>query len=297
MTSETEEYSTEAQLRETFEEVGAVLEYSADAYLIGGGAMTLRGTKPSTKDVDLVVADEDSFKRIQAALLDADYSVETEVAPEYESLGATAVLKREGGGHVDLFDRQVALKLEFSDGMQSRATKMLSVGELTVWACAPVDVALFKMMTPRPDDTQDVRDIITANPESFDWNTVHSEFESQLPLNFGNREYEWLTENKPHPIIQFERTIRKLDGVPSQLEETVRRVADTVETEGYIIQYLRRAESVKATQLQERVVETNPTITEHVERALERLTQKGVVSRDSDTDTVELDTTWAEDTV
>ncbi|MFB6225098.1 MAG: hypothetical protein ABEI13_01425 [Candidatus Paceibacteria bacterium] len=44
MTSEAEEYSTEAQLRETFEEVGAVLEYSADAYLIGGGAMTLRET-------------------------------------------------------------------------------------------------------------------------------------------------------------------------------------------------------------------------------------------------------------
>ncbi|MEZ3144272.1 hypothetical protein [Halobaculum sp. MBLA0143] len=56
-----EEYSTEAQLRETFEEVGSTLEYPADAYLIGGGAMTLRGTKPSTKDVDLVTVAETRF--------------------------------------------------------------------------------------------------------------------------------------------------------------------------------------------------------------------------------------------
>lgn len=293
MPEQPENYSTESQLRETFEELGSTLEQPAEAYLIGGGAMTLRGTKPSTKDVDLVTADEDSFRRIQAALLDTAYSVDREVAQEYESLGATTVLKREDGGHIDLFDRQVALKLEFSERMQSRAAEILTVDRLTVSVCAPVDIGLFKMMTPRPDDTQDVRDIITANPDAFSWETIHEEFESQLPLNAGTREYEWLMEDKPHPIVQFELTLRDLDGVPSELEQTVRRIADTVEAEGYIVERLLRVESTTAARLREHVVEANPTVPEHVDRALDSLTDKNVVSRDRDT--VELGTAWADD--
>lgn len=293
MSERTDNYSTEAQLRETFEQLGRTLEQPAEAYLIGGGAMTLRGTKPSTKDVDLVTADEDSFRRIQAALLDTEYSVDREIAQEYESLGATTVLKREEGGHIDLFDRQVALKLEFSERMQSRATELLTVDELTVSVCAPVDIALFKMMTPRRDDTDDVRDIITANPDTFGWETIHEEFESQLPLNVGTREYEWLREDKPHPIIQFELTLRRLDGVPTALEQTVRRVADTVEAEGYIVQQLLRVNSTTAERLREHVVEANPTVLEHVNCALDSLTAKNVVSRDGDA--VKLDTAWADD--
>lgn len=230
---------------------------------------------------------------MKAALLDTDYSIERNVAPEYESLGATAVLKREDGGHVDLFDRQVALKLDFSERMQSRATELLAVGELTVSVCAPADVALFKMMTPRPDDTQDVRDIITANSPTFDWTTVREEFESQLPLNSGVREYEWLIEGKPHPIIQLEQTIRRLDGVPSELAETVRRTADTVEAERYVIERLLRVGSTTTRQLREHVTETSPTVPAHVERALDELIDKDVVARHDDT--VELDTAWADD--
>lgn len=108
------EYTTGETLRETFRRVGEALEYQAAAYLIGGGAMTLRGTKDSTKDIDLVTRDRESFRRIEAALLDLGFTQETERAelvsrvaeenPCRETLVETAIDRLAKKGVVEVVD-------------------------------------------------------------------------------------------------------------------------------------------------------------------------------------------------
>ncbi|MFB6177236.1 MAG: DUF6036 family nucleotidyltransferase, partial [Halobaculum sp.] len=272
-----DQYTTGESLRQTFRRVGNCLNHTAEAYLIGGGAMTLRGIKDSTKDIDLVTKDRTSFRRIEAALLDLGYTQETELAREYESLGATAVLKGDGGGHVDLFDRQVALKLSFSETMAARAEQLSSDGNLTVFACSPVDVVLFKSMTPRSGDLDDVRAVIVAHGGGFDWGVLAEEFRSQLPLNAGKREHEWITGEKRHPVLQFEQTVRELDGVPKEVTRLVRETADVVEAEGFVVDAIRFTGKIERADLVSRVTESNHCRETIVDDAVERLIEKGVV--------------------
>ncbi len=270
-------YASERELKSLFEELGDVLQQPADAFLIGGGAMTLRGIKDSTKDIDLVTADRDSFRRIEAALLDLDFSVDSEVGRDYEALGATTVLKRGEEGHIDLFDRQVATKLSFSDRMVSRADEFLVADELTVETCSPVDIVLFKSMTPRPDDPQDARTVITAQYDRFDWDVLREEFEAQLPLNTGRREHEWIEEENSHPVIQFEQTIRDLDGVPASVEELARETARVVEAEGFVALTLKFEGETERSQLVASVVKGHPSDEETVREAIDRLASKEVI--------------------
>lgn len=270
-------YTSGESLRQTFRRVGQCLDHPAEAYLIGGGAMTLRGIKDSTKDIDLVTKDRTSFRRIEAALLDLGYTQETELAREYESLGATAVLKAGGGGHVDIFDRQVALKLSFSKTMAARAEQISSDGNLTVFACSPVDVVLFKSMTPRSGDLDDVRAVIAAHGGGFDWDVLGEEFRSQLPLNAGKREHEWITGEKRHPVLQFEQTVRELTGVPNDVRRLVRETADIVEAEGFVVDAIRFTGETERSELIAQVTELNPCRETTVDDAVERLIEKGVV--------------------
>lgn len=284
MSRSPQNYSAESDLTATFENLGGKLDHPATIFLLGGGAMTLRGTKPGTKDIDVMAPSEREYRRVRAALIDLGYEPKEHVAPEYASIGATSVLVFGEDKHIDLFDRQVAQKLRFTDGMESRATQIFSHGNVTVYAFSPTDIALFKAVTPRPRDLDDVRTIIAAHlGTDFDWDVLAGELEDQLPLNYGVDEYEWIVNDKPHPFLQLERTIRDLDGVPSELETRVKRLADVVEAEGYVVLELRERGEVDREPLIDIVTENHPTAVSHVERAFERLHGKELVDGDGST--------------
>lgn len=48
-------------IRSEFERIGTRIQTDVDAYLIGGGAMSLRNLKDTTKDIDLVVANDEQY--------------------------------------------------------------------------------------------------------------------------------------------------------------------------------------------------------------------------------------------
>lgn len=60
-------------IRAFLEELDDWLSESVDVYLVGGSAMTVRGLKDQTEDVDLALAVADEFEPVYGTLLSHEF--------------------------------------------------------------------------------------------------------------------------------------------------------------------------------------------------------------------------------
>ncbi len=155
----------ETELRE----IAAHLQTDVDAYLIGGGAMSLHkpSLKDTTKDIDLVVVDEAALRRLMGVLDGLGYEEVTDLGDEYDRLGARHCVRNDAGCQFDIFYRQIADKLYFSDGMQARSEAFLSDDPFSVGLVSFEDIFLFKAVAERPDDIGDMATLVQTDL-SFD---------------------------------------------------------------------------------------------------------------------------------
>lgn len=160
------------------------LQTEVDAYLIGGGAMSLRDLKDTTKDIDLVVSNEEAFTRLMGTLRELGYEEVTDLGDEYDKLGARHCVQNSDGCQLDLFHRQIANKLFFSDGMQTRSEEFLSKRYLSVGLVSLEDIFLFKCVAERPDD---IGDMATLVQTELDFDIIEREIEAQVGLVGGER--------------------------------------------------------------------------------------------------------------
>ncbi len=160
------------------QDAGKELTKPVSAYLIGGCAMTFRNLKPSTKDADLLFADELEEQRFFSALKAAGFK---ELFPgSYDvPLKAKDILVNDKGLQFDLFAKQVMRGLSLTRAMQKRAEKHAQYGELAVFLAAKEDIYLFKAITDRPFQ-RDYEDLLTLQQSGLDWNAVIAEFEVQI---------------------------------------------------------------------------------------------------------------------
>jgi len=182
-------------------ELGATLRTEVTAYLIGGGAMAFRGLKDTTKDIDLVVTSDTAFDRLLAALNDRGYEEVSELDETYQRLGARLCVENDDGCRIDLFNRQVADKLIFSDGMAQRSETHLTGDELTVQLTALEDVFLFKTVAKRPDDIDDMNTLVQTN---LDFDAIEREIETQIELLGGKRFTTHIAESLDALYEQYE---------------------------------------------------------------------------------------------
>jgi hypothetical protein len=80
------------------------------------------------------------------------------------------------GMRFDIFDRQVCRGLELSQGMKTRARVYQSFGNLDVYLMAPEDIFLFKGITERATDLEDMRVLAEVG---LNWRTIEQECVSQ----------------------------------------------------------------------------------------------------------------------
>lgn len=143
------------------EELGQRLESQVDAFLIGGCNMALRGLKDATKDMDASVetgAERLALERVMSAM---DYE-KTQADPfsvfiprEYEGFRGDLYRKKRSVG-LDVFEKIVMDKFALTPGMKSRVTEVKKYGNLRVHMISNEDICLFKAITYRPDDDDDV---------------------------------------------------------------------------------------------------------------------------------------------
>jgi hypothetical protein len=64
------------ELKQWLEKISKHLHEDVSIYMIGGGAMSFRGLKARTKDIDLIMTSRKEFDALDAAITDAGYKRE-----------------------------------------------------------------------------------------------------------------------------------------------------------------------------------------------------------------------------
>jgi len=169
-------YGLEA-IRGEMQAVDAKLPGPVDVYLLGGCAMSYLRLKPSTKDLDLVMQDTKTLATLEQGLRDSQYAAMSLEKP-YDQLRANALYKRDGAPQWDLYVGKVCGCLSLSPGMRNRATLVEpALTRLRIHACSPSDIFVFKSITEREADLDDLD--LLASHGLVDWAAVLEEMEWQ----------------------------------------------------------------------------------------------------------------------
>jgi len=167
---------TEEDLTKALADVGSKLGRRIKAYLIGGCAMTFMGRKVATKDIDVVFGTTNDAKDFVAAMQLTGFKHVRNVAGPYSALGAFAIMEDSDEMRFDVYDRQVCRALELSRGMKARARSYKKFGNLDVYLMASEDIFLFKGITERDADFDDMKTLAEAG---LSWKTIEKECKSQ----------------------------------------------------------------------------------------------------------------------
>ena len=167
----------EDSLRRGLEALGDHLETPVDVYLLGGGNLILRGVKDSTKDIDLVVADGQTFFTLAESLQELGYEERSDLETAYNQLNPSIVLEKDGCPRWDIFVEAVAGQLQLTPAMIERCDHSFEYGNLHVHLLSLTDIFVFKSITEREGDLEDVA--LIARQADLDWESLFEEITTQ----------------------------------------------------------------------------------------------------------------------
>lgn len=157
-------------------EVSLSLDENITAYLIGGLGMYHHGLKAVTKDIDIVFLSGKELSDLIKILKKLGYRRPEHLPDVYLQMGTQAMLEGSDGFLFDMFLKRVCGCLELSDGMVSRSEIIELAGNLTLKVVSPEDIFLFKSITSRPDDLEDMANIAAGG---LDWEIIEQELRGQ----------------------------------------------------------------------------------------------------------------------
>lgn len=276
---------SQAAIEAAFNSLDQGMDREMTVYLMGGGAMTFRGLKNATRDLDLLVTARADFDVLRDLLYDRGYETVENPVDEYESLGAALMLDKEGECRFDIFDREVIQKLRLSEGMRSRAEAVYDGSNLRVHALSNEDIFLFKGVAGRPRDTEDMAQLVEAG-RGLDFDGIAQEFHAQLPMNTGRIEWELLMGTpENHPVIAFERAILSLPmTLPNAFTDRIEREADRVYAEFEVVNEI--GDETTIAELGSLLTARNTVDLDSrsdVEEIIDSLVGKDLIVRDGDT--------------
>ncbi|MFH1285976.1 MAG: DUF6036 family nucleotidyltransferase [Candidatus Micrarchaeota archaeon] len=184
-----------SMLEDVFRQIGAVLEEPVEVFMLGGGAMCFRGQKAATKDLDLIFRAQNEEEHFEQALQKLGFSEATKnIEREYGEMKAAGIWENDSGFRFDLFVKIVCGALALSEGMVTRSKLLAEYGGLSVHILSNEDVVLFKGITERSGDEEDIAAIIRN--ADIDWEIVMEECTAQS----GKRQWYGLLYNKLESI-------------------------------------------------------------------------------------------------
>lgn len=186
--------------------VGEALPTELRLYLIGGCAMSFRGLKDKTKDVDAVLLDRSGLKLLGSVLKRLNFTQDTDLDDFY--LSAVMVFKH-GDSRIDLFVRDVCKQLVFTDRMVKRAKLYKNFGKLFVYLASNEDIFLFKAITDREKDIDDCLSLLTIGVDS---RIIVDEMEKQTRTHWCFFVYEKLCLIADHTglIPSFKEEVKQI---------------------------------------------------------------------------------------
>ena len=184
---------SESHLDDVFNRISSSIEFPVEAFLIGGLAMIKNKMKIATKDIDMVFFDEKEAREFIRAALQIGFRPDTELPAEYEEMNTIMVLMDEDQNRIDVFVKVVMGCLTYTDTMKSRAGTIHFGEKLTIHASSNEDIFLYKSITSRPRDLEDMENL--ARTGGLDWNVIEQEARNQpRPWKWIGRLYGRLKE-------------------------------------------------------------------------------------------------------
>lgn len=159
-------------------QIDAQLKKPIDIYLIGGSAMSYYGIKDATKDIDILFKNQYDCAEFFNAITELGYETSEQYFPPLLQMEATFFVYKGDEIWIDLFVENVMNKFTLSPSIQKRAVKTnLSTKKLNVYCLDTHDIFLFKSITPRERDEDDL--ILLLTETTIDFDIIHKEINSQ----------------------------------------------------------------------------------------------------------------------
>lgn len=177
------------ELDQLLANVGSKIEKPANIFMIGGCALSFKGLKEATKDIDIIVANQEDFNILDEAMKENGFQSITEKENEFY-LTALAIYKKDDS-RIDVFLKQVGKMLFLTKNMINRAKEYRKYDKLGVYLVSNEDIFLFKMMTSRAGDIYDSDRIMRAG---IDYKIIYEEIVEQSKEK-GKRWFFWVYEN------------------------------------------------------------------------------------------------------
>jgi hypothetical protein len=149
-------------------------------YIIGGGAMNFYDLKTATKDIDVIVTNEKAATTLVTALQKSGYKKIEHVTSIYRRMKTRAVIENNDGFRWDVFVNTVCGGLSLSEGMVARAQPFKKLNNITISLVAPEDIFIFKAVTSRPRDREDMFVLFS---HGLDMNIIKEEIKQQAKLD------------------------------------------------------------------------------------------------------------------
>jgi hypothetical protein len=275
-------------IREFLAEFDGWLSESVDVYLLGGSAMTVRGLKDQTKDIDLALGVTTEFEHVYQALQDQGFEVTSEPTASFEGVGKTVELHHpKRGFQIDLFERQVVGKVWITDRMHDRAEEFWVGKHATAYVLSDEDMFLLKAVSGGDLGSgrrRDIEDMRTYAQRGLTYESIIEEIEKQRPFNTGATEARHIRE-RSHPLFTIEMAVQSLSGLPTAFTNHVSVFATEFEAEYFVLgavdDGLHNPDKIR-----DRVLSNVRSLSddeEAVKAAIDRLGEKQILERDEDT--------------
>jgi hypothetical protein len=221
-------------IRVFLEEFNNWLSEPVTVYLLGGSAMTVRGLKDQTEDIDLALGVVSEFEHVYQALQSQGFAVIDEPTDSFEGVGKTVELRHdERGFRVDLFERQVVGKVWITDRMRDRAEAFWSGSNATAFILSDEDMFLLKAVSGgdlASGRRRDIEDMKKYAQRGLDYESILNEIEEQRPFNTGSTEARQIRD-RSHPLFTIEMAVNSLSGLPNTFTSRIGDFATEFEVE------------------------------------------------------------------
>ncbi|KPN29416.1 hypothetical protein SY89_00129 [Halolamina pelagica] len=276
-------------IKEFLEEFDSWLSESVTVYLLGGSAMTARGLKDQTEDIDLAVGVVSEFEHVYQTLTSQGFTVVDEPTESFEGVGKTIELHHNGRGfRIDLFERQIVGKVWITDRMHDRAEEFWTGRCVTAFILSDEDMFLLKAVSGgdlASGRRRDIEDMRKYAQRGLDYESILTEIDEQRPFNTGTTEARQI-HDRSHPLFTIEMAVNSLSGLPDTFTGRIAAFATEFEIEYTVLDAVEGGvDDIEA--IRERVLGNVRALSDDqasaVDEAIDRLVAKQVLKRDGDT--------------
>lgn len=246
-----------------FGKIGTKAQEKIEIFLIGGAGLAFYKLKEATKDIDVILNTEQEVEILMEALKRLEYKSVRRLSISYKRIGASDIVENEDGLRWDIFHLQVCNALILSPKMISRATSIYREGNLNVLLASKEDIFLFKAITERLMDLDDMRVIAESG---LDWNVVLEE------CLYQSKTSGRLWENALYGNLV---DLREVHGIKSPIEKRLRQTVEAKLIRMNIVDAIRNGKKV----VKDIANEINES-EGFVRRALNELVKSGILKAD-----------------